>query len=188
VTNWFYRLLRRPPTIDGLTLDTVGWKFLGERMSARMRGWETSTSDAVSMHFCNLAPDLPVVKTEDKLRAFFEPQVKGSGAEIVELRVETVAGFPAVRMLIKVPRSPHGMTYQGAFTIPFRDFSFVIKAQSSEIGTTGVREMTLMERRLAAWSLPNTSGSGPLFQIGIPIRRRLTRSFRITRSRASVDF
>lgn len=32
------------------------------------------------------------------------------------------------------------MSYVGCFTLPFRDFSFVVKAQCEEEGTTGIRD------------------------------------------------
>ncbi len=42
------------------------------------------------------------------------------------------------------------MTYVGSLTIPFRDFSFVIKVQSEEHGITGMRETSLLTRRVVA--------------------------------------
>ena len=36
--------------------------------------------------------------------------------------------------------------YTGSLTIPFRDFSYVIKAQCEERGTTGVREAILFDK------------------------------------------
>ena len=47
--------------------------------------------------------------------------------------------------LIKSPQEGHGYTYLGSFTIPFRDFSFVVKCQCMERGTTGIREAILTE-------------------------------------------
>jgi len=32
-------------------------------------------------------------------------------------------------MVLKIPRQPHGITYLGSLTIPFAEFSFVIKMQ-----------------------------------------------------------
>ena len=59
-------------------------------------------------------------------------------------------GVPAVRFLFKIPKQPSGMVYVGSFTLPFRDFSFVIKVQAEEHGVTGVREAMLVERLLAS--------------------------------------
>jgi hypothetical protein len=53
-----------------------------------------------------------------------------------------------VRTLFKAAQQPTGRTYLGALTFPFRDFSYVLKAQCEELGMTGVRDtvvsMTLM--------------------------------------------
>jgi hypothetical protein len=38
-----------------------------------------------------------------------------------------------------------GVTYLGSLTIPFRDFSFVIKVQCWEEGITGLREALLFD-------------------------------------------
>jgi len=46
-------------------------------------------------------------------------------------------------MILKVPRQPHGMDYVGSLTIPFAEFSFVIKMQCEERGITGMREAAL---------------------------------------------
>jgi hypothetical protein len=45
-----------------------------------------------------------------------------------------------VRTIVKVRQQPHGMTYIGSLTLPFRDFCFIVKAQCREHGETGVRE------------------------------------------------
>jgi len=42
------------------------------------------------------------------------------------------------------------MTYVGSITIPFRDFSFVVKIQCPERGTTGVREAVLFQKQFSA--------------------------------------
>ena len=49
---------------------------------------------------------------------------------------------------------PSGMTYLGALTLPFEAFSFVVKVQCEERGTTGLREAVLLDRRLAAGDQP----------------------------------
>src|SRR5262249_1454768 len=45
---------------------------------------------------------------------------------------------------------PSGRTYVGSLTVPFRDFSFVLKCQCAEGGPTGFKEALLLDRSLAA--------------------------------------
>ena len=49
------------------------------------------------------------------------------------------------------------MTYVGSLTIPFRDFSFVLKVQCEEGSPTGFREAVLLDRRFEAGEAPSVS-------------------------------
>jgi hypothetical protein len=55
------------------------------------------------------------------------------------------------------------MFYQGAFTLPFRDFSFVVKVQCREAGITGIREAILFDQRRAGGAMPSLDKAGPPF-------------------------
>ena len=60
-----------------------------------------------------------------------------------------IDGCRAVWLIVKAPQKPHGMTYIGSLTFPFRNFSFVLKAVCVEHGTPGMREAVVLERFLA---------------------------------------
>jgi hypothetical protein len=160
---WFGRQPAATPTIDSLRLYASDWKYLGEREPGRMRLWETPDGDAVILHFFAKAPDLPTFAKAGDVRSFYLAQLGTTKAKLVNCGIIQVAMQPAVMLTIKVPQTPSGMMYQGVFTIPFRDFSFVIKVQSPESGTTGVREAVLTQRRLAAGEVPKLGGSGAIF-------------------------
>jgi hypothetical protein len=51
---------------------------------------------------------------------------------------------------MSVPQQPSGRTYVASLTVPFRDFSFVLKCQCVEGGPTGLKEALLLDRSLAA--------------------------------------
>jgi hypothetical protein len=74
------------------------------------------------------------------------------------MSVLRVAGCPAIKVIFKVPQKPSGMTYVGSLTIPFRDFSFVVKVQCEERGITGGREAVLLTRWLETHDLPAVLG------------------------------
>lgn len=160
---WFGRKREVTPTIDSLSFDTSGWKYHGERQSNAMRLWEASDGDAVILHFFGMPPDIPAVRTLDELSSFYAEGLKPAGGKVVECGLASVAGCHAIRLLLKVPQKPSGMMYQGVFTVPFRDFSYVIRIQCPELGTTGLREAILFEQRLKAGEQPNVGGSGPPF-------------------------
>src|SRR4051812_17673410 len=120
MAGWFGRKRALvTPTIDALSFDTSNWKYHGEQEPGRMRVWETAEGDAVALHFFAIAPDLPRVGSVRELSAFYAEGLALLGASVVECDVVQVADCPAVRLVIKVPQRPHGMMYQGVFTVPF---------------------------------------------------------------------
>lgn len=148
------------PTIDSLTFDTSAWKYHAEKQPGKMRLWETPEHDAVVLHFFGIPPDLPRGASAAELSAFYAKGLDGSSAKIVECTLGTVADCPAIQLLVKVPQKPSGMMYQMGVTLPFRDFSFVVKIQCQEHGITGTREAILFAERLKAGEKPNVTG-GP---------------------------
>ena len=55
-----------------------------------------------------------------------------------------------VRTIAKVPQTPHGTTYVGIYTIPFRDIYYVVKILCEERGTTGIREALILQMELTS--------------------------------------
>jgi hypothetical protein len=159
---WFGR--KSPtPSIDSLRFGTDGWKFHGEQEPGRTRLWETADGDAVLLHFFGIPPDLPVANTVGEISAMYASGLAAARGKVVECAVSTLAGCDAVRLLLKVPQKPSGMMYQAAVTVPFREFSFVVKIQCPEVGTTGVREAILFEKRMRAGENPNIGKPGEPF-------------------------
>lgn len=151
------------PSINSLSFDTSGWKFHGEQQPNQKRLWETPEHDAVILHFFGIAPDIPPIRSMGEMSAFYANGLKPSGGKVVECGLAQLAGCPSIRLIIKVPQKPSGMMYQGVFTIPFRDFSFVIKVQCEESGMTGVREAILFDQRRRSGEMPNLDPAGPFF-------------------------
>ena len=73
--------------------------------------------------------------------------------EVVETGIEKVASLSVVRIIGKVPQTPTGNTYVESYTVPFRDFSYVVKIQCEERGITRVRETVLLAKGLASGEL-----------------------------------
>lgn len=69
---------------------------------------------------------------------------------MIEASVTVIDGCRAIRQCIKSPQQPTGMTYLGSLTLPFRDFSFVLKIQCEEHGVTSIREAVLLPEKLAS--------------------------------------
>jgi hypothetical protein len=137
------------PNLNSLQFDTAGLTLRQEEEA--QRAWLTATGDAVSTHFFPLAPDIQAALDDiDELRRFYRRTVTTSGLGMIEVDTLRIDGCTAIRTVFKVPQQPTGRTYLGALTLPFRDFSFVAKAQCPEYGMTGLRDTVVLNEMLAS--------------------------------------
>ena len=140
----FNRIFQRKPSasLDSVSFDTNGYRYDGETDGHRT--WFTPDGDGIGLFFFPEAPGLPAqAQTSAELQAFYRGRVCNEQVNMVEFRLVTITGITCIWMVLKIPRQPHGMTYIGSLTIPFAEFSFVIKMQCEEHGITGVREAAL---------------------------------------------
>jgi hypothetical protein len=162
--GWLKRGAKPPsdgPTLDDLRFDTDGYEYQGEPQPSRMRFWYTPAGDGVGLYLFPIPPDIPpAAESVERLREFYAARVAGAGSSLVELDVSRRPAATVVRIILKVPQEPSGFTYIGSVTVPFRDFSYVIKVQCEERGTTGVREAVLMDRRLGAGDMTEIHEGG----------------------------
>lgn len=142
------RLLGNRATKDPLSkisIDDSG--LIYEGIEDRDKYWRTQYGDCVSLHYFGIPPDIPSGQSSiDEFRAKYRSNVE---VDLVEIRICTVAGVSVVRTIAKIPQDPVGITYVGAYTIPFRDFSYVLKISCEEHGMTGAREAVLVARGLS---------------------------------------
>jgi len=106
-----------------------------------MRAWENAVGDILSLHVFLKVPDLAgPLSGIDRIRDGYRTAVVQVGGGLVEVEADELGGLPALRTIFRFPQDPHGVSYIGAWTIPRRSFSFVIKVCCAEHGTTGIRE------------------------------------------------
>jgi hypothetical protein len=131
--------------LDLVTFDTTGLEAQGDRENVRV--WYSGAGDGVGLHYFPIPPDIDAdLENVESVRAFYRNSATQSGLAIIEVEVPTIQGCRCVRTMIKVPQKPHGMTYLGSLTLPFRDFSYVLKVACSEQGVTGVRDAVVFEK------------------------------------------
>lgn len=129
--------------LDSVEFDTTHLELLGD--SDGVRSWRTVDNDHVSLHFFPVPPDIPAALNDVvQLRRGY---VRGAGSSVSVIYVDSVsvASRPGLRVIVRTPQEPSGMTYIGSITLPYRDCSFVVKAQCAEEGMTGVREAVVMD-------------------------------------------
>lgn len=137
------------PSIDSISFNNTGYEYKGEPESGKVRVWHTPAGDGVGIYFFPVRPDLPRVHSENELAASYTMALKKTGNRLVEVRIVVAANCLAVRTIVSEQRQPSGLTFVGSLTVPFRDFSFVVKCQCAEMGPlTGGKEAILLSRRL----------------------------------------
>lgn len=112
------------------------------------RHWRTLEGDCVDLHYFPIPPDLPAGQSSiEEFRTAYRSAVD---AEVLEIDVCSAAGVSVIRTIVKIPQEPRGNTYVGAYTIPFRDLSYVLKITCQEVGTTGIREAVRLAKSLSS--------------------------------------
>ncbi len=138
------------PSLDSVRFDTNGYAAQGEPQPGQIRVWHTPDGDGLGIYYFPLPPDLPAnASSVNELADFYQSMLGESGGKLVELSVIVTGGCSAIRTILSVPQQPSGRSYVGSLTLPFRDFSFVVKCQCMEIGLTGAKEALLFDRSLA---------------------------------------
>jgi hypothetical protein len=111
----------------------------------------------MGIEFFLTTPDLPQhAHSVEEIAEVYRKAIGNSG-KLVEIAIINIDGCQSLRTIISVAQQPSGLTYVGAVTIPFRDFSFVVKCQCVETGATGIKEAILLDRNLANNGSPKTS-------------------------------
>jgi hypothetical protein len=127
------------PLIESVSFDTYNFEPL-PGWSDAIRTWKADDATILSLNYFLLPPDIPVSLSRlDELRRSYRDGL-GNGRGLVELEVREVLGLRAVWLIFKIPQDPMGMTYVGSLTLPFHEFSYVLKVDCPEMGMTGVRD------------------------------------------------
>jgi hypothetical protein len=131
--------------LDSITLDIAGVKFDGDINGVRC--WQVDSVDGLNCFYFPIPPDLPAPPNDiDTLRSFYRHTLKDEGKALISLDAIEIDGCAATKLIVKarVPNEEHGMLYIAAITIPFRNFSFVLKTVCAELGATGMREAMIL--------------------------------------------
>jgi hypothetical protein len=143
------------PTLDSIRFDTADLQL--QRDTPSERNWSTQAGEPVGLYLFVRPPDLPVALHDlQGLTTGFRDIARRAQRGLVEVEVVTADSCPGVRVIIKGvvdPKTGCGRFYTGSLILPFRDCSFVIKAQLEEIGSTGVRETVVTDHLLASGAL-----------------------------------
>ena len=157
-------------SFDSISFDDAGYTRQPDPLdpsAGEPRVWHLPAGDHLGLFYFPLPPDLPIALTAPlaTIRATMRAGIHSAGVGLISLDLCALDGCVAIRKIVKVPQRPHGMTYLGSLTLPFRDFSFVLKVQCAEHGITGMRDTIVLQElflaRLAGKGRPDVA-SGEL--------------------------
>ncbi|MBD8082616.1 hypothetical protein [Chryseobacterium caseinilyticum] len=143
----FFKKKESKITINSISVPNFGWNKV-EETSSRIVWVNPEESVLISLNFFDVPPDIPSAKNLDFLRKFYRNSIPEANGGIVEVSLLTINNVPSVKTIFKVPQPEGGMTYIASVTIPFENYSWVIKIQAAEIGITGVRDAIVLNEML----------------------------------------
>lgn len=147
-------------SLDAVTFDASRYAPQGTTEGRRV--WHTPDGDGLGLFHFPIPPNLPAgLKSPDDVSATYLKLIDSTEARLVEADLIKVEGVISPWVIIKVPQSKLGFTYVGSITLPFEEFSFVVKLQCAEHDNTGIREAVVIDRAMAAGVSPDALATLP---------------------------
>ena len=138
------------PSLEQIQFDTVGLKFHSETNRV-LKVWTNPEADVVTLNLFLTAPDIRVsLANLEGLREMYREQVAAAKGGLIEVSTLEISNIPSIKTIFKLPQKMAGVAYVAAITIPFKDFSFVLKITCQERGFGGTRETRILEQRRLA--------------------------------------
>lgn len=124
-------------SLDAVSFDTSHLHAAGEVEGRRV--WFTPEGDALALYLFRKKPELPArFGSAEELRAHYARRLP-EGGQVVEAELVTVDGVTGVWTILEVPPAPvasprarRGTTCLASLTLPFEEFSLVLKLQCEE--------------------------------------------------------
>ncbi len=116
------------------------------REDEQVRQWRTEDGDMLELYYESQSPEIDAdTGSLDSLQRFYQQQFSNADGAVVEVDLlDRGRGWQAILAIGQLPQSPSGTTYTGTITVPFRDFSYVLKMICREHDPVGIREQAEM--------------------------------------------
>lgn len=125
--------------IETISVPDFGWE-LGRKEKTYKQWLNPEHPMGLSVNFFTQKPDIPSTRDVDLLRFFYRGMAVQANGGILEVDLLEVQGIAGVKTIIKIPQEPNGMNYLASITLPFKNYSYVVKLEAPEMGTTGMRD------------------------------------------------
>lgn len=150
-------------TINSILLDLEGeWELRGNTESEKT--WFNKFGDKLSLNFFLKKPDLPEEITDiHALRRMYREMITQANGGIVEVEKDYINSLLNIKTIFKFPQDPTGFAFLASYTIPRKNFSFVLKVQCHEHGVTGMRESIVLDQAIGEGLVDAESKKGWFF-------------------------
>lgn len=121
-------------------------QWILQQEDERIAIFRNEIGDTLTVNYFMAVPDIQApIHDVDALRVFYRRMAEVHGLALIETDVAQLTTLRAVRTLLKARiEQIRGFAFIGSYTLPFADRSYVIKVESMERGTTGMREAVVM--------------------------------------------
>jgi hypothetical protein len=139
------------PSLHSIHFDHSDWQPVEKKPYIEVWADDIKQLTTVlSLEYFDKPPEIAVPLSDiNKIRFLYRSLANQSGAGLISAEVNKIADCDCIETIFKMPQSTRGMVYIGSLTLPFAEFSYVIKIQGIELGFAGVREAVVMENVLA---------------------------------------
>jgi hypothetical protein len=102
------------------------------------------TDSIVALQYFDKPPNIMPAWTISKRFARATERSRRAPGVPRSIEAISVNGCRSVHLILKVPQASAGLIYIGSLTLPFRDFSYVVRVQCAEGGLSGIRNTTIL--------------------------------------------
>lgn len=140
------------PSIASLRFDVANWQM--KQRSEQRIVWFNQVPDILILEFSPHPVHLPAdLQNMTRIRVLIEQMVNQNAGALISAEhllcdeIEAAKSIFKYRQTASSRRSPQGIVYAGLYIFPFADFHYLLKAQCSEYGTTGLREAAVVTQQ-----------------------------------------
>lgn len=137
----------RKPKINIHTISIPDFGWTKEKETESIIQWiNPDEAMALSVNFFPAKPDIPTMKDIEQVRQFYRNNIVQVNGGLIQVDFMDFSGVAGIKTIFKIPQESTGTTYLASCTIPFANYSYVVKIQAPELGIIGFRETAISDR------------------------------------------
>ncbi|MEM6397573.1 MAG: hypothetical protein AAF741_14580 [Bacteroidota bacterium] len=141
---------RKNLSVDQITFQTFGWNLRDNTKT--FRSWiKPGRTGFIGIEIYNEKYSCYPASLTDIVQVERMQILEESNGGLIDCSINQVLGFDYIKVVLKEPQSPSGMSYHGTIIIPLAEHHVKIMINYKEVGVTGIRESTIFPK----WMMEN---------------------------------